>query len=47
MNESPVAGKLVAPLSHVGEFDFVDFIKFDILQLFFLSLQFIIQFCDK
>ena len=40
----PIGGKLVAPESDVGEFVFVDFMKFDNLPLLFLLLQVIIQF---
>ena len=47
MNECPTGGKLVAPLSPVGEFVFVDLIKFDNLPFPFLSLQCITQFCIK
>ena len=47
MNLSPIGGKLVAPLSPVGEFVFVDLMKFDILPFPFLSLHFIFQFCKR
>ena len=43
MRLSPMGGKPVAPLSTVGEFVFVDLMKFDILPFPFLSLHFVTQ----
>ena len=44
MKALPRGGRVVAPLYPVGEFVFVDSLKFDIFPLLFLSLQIIFQY---
>ena len=44
MDALPIGGEIVAPLSLVGEFLFVDFIKFDSLPMLFLPLQIILHY---
>ena len=43
----PIGGKLIAPLSPVGLFAFVEPIKFCFFPLLFSSLHFIFQFCKR
>ena len=43
MNAVPIGGKVVAPESPVGLFNFVDLIKFDTFPLLVLSLQIFFQ----
>ena len=44
---SPIGGKLVAPELPVGEFVFVDLMKFDVVPFPSLSLQCITHFSNK
>ena len=44
---SPIGGNDFAPVSPVGLDVFVDFTKFDILPLLFLSLHFVIHCCRR
>ena len=47
MKPSPIGRKLLAPMSPVGEFVFIDLISFDILTLLFLPLPSISQFGNE